>query len=403
MNGKPFIVVAAADPHLRDLLRDLLNQAGYESIEDAGQSDLLGSDSSHQPDLVLLEAIIYRVNDYAILDQLKASPVTSEIPVIILSDNGDAQFIAGALEKGAADVIGKTFEKAELLARIKTQLNLKRKQDTLKAYTLHLEELVKEMTRQLMHAERLASLGTLAAGLAHEINNPATFITGNLQTLEQFWNKISAHVGAQLTEGASPQIEYMMKEFPAMIESIRLGAYRITDLVAGLKAFSRKNTTLKEFTDIKKCVREALNLTHNQLRHYIKVETFMSADLPLIWANAQQLVQVFVNLIMNASDAIGKQEGKITISVQPNDDGLLEIRIMDTGHGMTPEVVARIFEPFYTTKPIPLGTGLGLSITQGIIKDHLGIIDVFSQPGHGTTFIITLPTQQPQSAPTLFQ
>ena len=254
--------------------------------------------------------------------------------------------------------------------------------------------MVKERTRQLIHAQRLASLGTLAAGIAHEINNPATFITGNLQTLEQFWNKISEHLGVKMAADADPKIEYMINEFPAMIESIRIGADRITTMVSGLKAFARKDSVLKGVTDIKECIKEALKLTHNRLKHYIQVETYMSSDLPLIWANSQQLVQVFVNLLINAADAIGQQDGKITISAQPVEDGLLEIRLADTGHGMSPDVIAQIFDPFYTTKPKPQGTGLGLSITHGIIKDHLGTIDVFSRPYQETTFVITLPTQQ---------
>jgi signal transduction histidine kinase len=257
--------------------------------------------------------------------------------------------------------------------------------------------MVQERTRQLIHADRLASLGTLSAGIAHEINNPTTFITGNLQTLEQFWKKLVLYLEQSARQDPlDPKLQYILDEFPSMIRSIRNGADRINNIVSGLKMFARKDTTIKEWIDFNNVLQEALSLTHNRLKYNIEVAVEIDEKLPNLWANEQQMVQVMVNLLVNAADAIGDKAGRIQVSARSAGPGRVEIEVDDSGAGMPPEIAGKIFDPFFTTKPVGEGTGLGLSITHGIIQDHQGSIQVDSRVNQGTTFTISLPTEKDQ-------
>jgi signal transduction histidine kinase len=393
MPGNPLILVIDDDPVVHKLLSAMLRKEGYDVQSAMGGNEGLQSIRQNRPDLVLLDIMMPEINGFDVIRILKKDSETKDIPVVILSAKGDAGDRVLGLELGAADFINKPFDRAELLARIRTQVKLKQQEDQLKRYSKDLEKMVDERTRMLIHADRLASLGTLSAGIAHEINNPTTFITGNLQTLEQFWKKAARVLGTHPDAQTDSKIQFLLKEFPAMIQSIRHGADRITTIVSGLKTFSRKDTPVKGRTDIGQCLDEALQLTHNHLKYHVTVEKEIPADLPSAWANSQHLVQVFVNIIMNAADAIRGKDGRLTIRAGSERDGRVHISFTDTGSGIPEGIQDKIFDPFFTTKPMGQGTGLGLSITHGIIKNHKGAIRVESETGRGTTFHITLPTE----------
>ena len=385
------ILIVDDDPVVHKLLSAVLKQADYEVIDCFSGEEALKTAAENKPDLILLDIMMPEMDGFQVIETLKANEALAEIPVIFLSSRVDSADKVRTLEMGASDFIHKPFDRAELLARIQTHLKLKHHEEALKLYSQNLEQMVAVRTRQLIHADRLASLGTLAAGIAHEINNPTTFITGNLQTMEQFWEIIAP----KLAGIDDRKIEYIIKEFPDMLKSIRSGAERISNIVAGLKAFSRKGSSVKKQTNLIECLEEALRLTHNRLKYYIQVKKDLPPDLPLIWANPQQLVQVFVNLLLNSSDAIGEKEGTVTITARAEPEGFLKLILADDGCGIQPGVRSKIFDPFFTTKPLGQGTGLGLSITHGIIIDHRGTIDFESQPDRGTVFTILFPTEQP--------
>jgi len=333
------------------------------------------------------------MDGFEVCRRLKANRETSPIPVIFLSARTDSADKVRGLEAGGVDYIGKPFDLGEVLARVKLHIKLKQQEERLKLYNQKLEEMVEERTRQLAHAERLVSLGTLSAGVAHEINNPTTFILGNIQTMERFWDLISESLDSIPASDSNPKISYILGEFPLMIKAMKKGAERIADIVSGLKKFARQEPAVKSAADINKCVTEALKLTHHHLKYHVQTIKNLAPQLAPVHGNSQQLVQVFVNLIMNAADATGGLKGRLEITTRQARESVQAV-FTDNGPGMPPEVKNKIFDPFFTTKPLGQGTGLGLSISYGIIKDHKGRIEVESEEGKGTSFTVTLPAEK---------
>lgn len=393
MENQPLVLVVDDDRLVHRILERLLKAADYSVLDAYNAADGIELAVEKKPDLILLDIMMPKMTGFEAVGVLKSNPATSPIPVIFLSARGDSQ--VEGLELGASDFVNKPFDKAELLARIKTHIKLKKQEEILTEYSQNLERMVQERTRQLVHAERLASLGTLSAGIAHEINNPTTFITGNLQTLEIFWGDIVKFIKAHLDpEEGDRKIEYILQEVPDMLLSIKSGADRITSIVSGLNMYSRKDSLDKEPTDLSKCIEEAGKLTHNKLKYHVCIETDLEPNLPLVSANSQQMVQVFVNLLVNAADAIDTKSGTLLITAGLNSDGWVEIRFKDNGGGVLPKVEQKIFDPFFTTKPVGRGTGLGLSIIQGIIIDHNGTIELENDYPHGATFFVRIPVEQ---------
>jgi PAS domain S-box-containing protein len=235
--------------------------------------------------------------------------------------------------------------------------------------------------RQMIFSDRMAAVGTLAAGVAHEINNPLTYITGNLELIieETAKRPVGAAAGA--------------KELQAMaVEALR-GAERVQKIVRGLKTFSRADEDRRVVLDVRRVLELAVSMAFNEIRHRARlVRDYHS--VPLVEADEARLGQVFINLLVNAAQAIpegGVADNEIRISTSTDRDAGAIIEIADTGSGIAAAQLDRIFDPFFTTKPVGVGTGLGLSICHSIIASIGGSIGVSSEPGRGTTFRVTLP------------
>jgi PAS domain S-box-containing protein len=223
-------------------------------------------------------------------------------------------------------------------------------------------------------AEKLVALGTLAAGLAHELNNPIGIISSRIEVM--------------LMEGEAQQLP------PLMLDDLRVlhrHALRVARIARGLLSFARPGHGEEGPVDLNHVVEETLLLAEKQInRSGIKVVRALAAGLPPIRGNVGTLQQVFLNLVTNAADAIaGAGEIRVETRVLPAQAGAVQLSVSDTGVGIPAEALPRIFDPFYTTKPT--GTGLGLSVSHGIVRDHGGTIDVHSRPGVGTTFVLTFP------------
>ncbi|HET9555182.1 MAG TPA: ATP-binding protein [Anaeromyxobacteraceae bacterium] len=239
--------------------------------------------------------------------------------------------------------------------------------------------------RQAEAASRLAGVGTLAAGAAHEINNPLGGVLGNLTFLRDGL--------AGLGEAVPPARREEVAELSRAVEDAREGATRVRDVVRSLKSFSRPDEGEQEPTDLAAVVESAVGLTRHDLRHRARVTTRFE-PAPAVLASGRRLEQVFVNLLVNAAQAIPEgraEENEVAVSVGPGPGGQVVAEVRDTGAGMTPEVRAHLFEPFFTTKPVGSGTGLGLAICHGIVSAHGGRIEVESAPGAGSTFRVVLP------------
>lgn len=265
---------------------------------------------------------------------------------------------------------------------------------------------------QLTHAEKMASIGQLAAGVAHEINNPIGYLHSNLGTLGQYVNDVLAVVTAldQAVEGiADPacragleqakretDFAFLLEDIPKLLEESQEGIRRVRKIVQDLKDFAHAGDNEDwQWQDIRHNLKRTLNIVHNELKY--KAEVHLECeDIPEIRCLPGQLNQVFMNLLVNAAHAI---ETKGVVRVQAcREAEWVWVAISDNGCGIPPEVIERIFDPFFTTKPVGKGTGLGLSISYGIVKKHGGRIEVVSQVGQGTTFRVGLPIEGPEDA-----
>ncbi len=267
-------------------------------------------------------------------------------------------------------------------------------------------EKLKATQTQILQQDKMASIGQLAAGVAHEINNPMGFISSNIGTLDKYVNRlvefIDVQSGALESLKAVEKIEelngvrkklkldYIVKDIKDLINESLDGADRVRIIVQNLKSFSRVDEAEKKYVDINECIESTITIVWNELKYKARL-TKEYGELTPIKCYPQQLNQVFMNLLVNAAHAIEKH-GNITIKTW-QEDGFIFASVSDTGHGIPNDELNKIFEPFFTTKEVGKGTGLGLSITYDIVKKHDGDIFVESEVGAGTTFTVRLPVK----------
>jgi two-component system NtrC family sensor kinase len=266
---------------------------------------------------------------------------------------------------------------------------------------------LKAAQSQFVQQEKMASIGQLAAGVAHEINNPIGFVTSNLGTLKKYLGRVTEFLQKQteifpreagdertirLAEVRRQlKIEPILEDLPSLLAESLDGVERVRKIVQNLKSFSRVDQFDHSLADINRCLDDTLNIIWNELKYKCTLKKEYG-DLPLTRCYPQQLNQVFMNLLVNAAQAI-ESKGEIVITTRASETEIT-IAIADSGSGIPPEDQNRIFEPFFTTKEVGKGTGLGLSITYDIVtKKHGGTIMVASEPGKGTTFVVTLPVK----------
>ncbi len=289
-----------------------------------------------------------------------------------------------------------------------THENLKKEYQHLQA----LNEKLENAQAQLLQSDKMAGLGQLAAGIAHEINNPVGFVNANLGTLkgyvdsllslisvfEQVSDELPPAVQKRLNEMKSQMdLEYIRQDILDLLSESTDGLDRVKQIVQDLKDFARAGEAVWQESDLHKGLDSTLNVVWNEVKYKAKVLKEYG-DIPLVRCIPAQINQVFMNILVNAAHAI---EGMGEITIRSGRDGdQVWISIQDNGRGMTEDVQRRIFEPFYTTKPVGKGTGLGLSLTYSIIQKHHGRIDVESQVGVGSTFTIWLPIEGADHVPT---
>ena len=274
-------------------------------------------------------------------------------------------------------------------------------------------ETLKNTQSQILQFEKMASVGQLAAGIAHEINNPVGFVSSNLRTLSDYQNDINNliehykqlisnlkgvtkdlpfSIGEKIEQIATLEkeidIDFILDDIINLVGECKDGTERIKNIVLDLKDFAHPGKDELKFVDINKGIESTLNVIRNELK-YKAVVTKDYGNIPLVGCYPQQLNQVFMNILVNAAQAIEKQ-GEIKIVTRAL-DGKVEIKISDTGSGIPEENLSKIFDPFFTTKEIGYGTGLGMNVAYNIIKKHNGTIDVESTVGEGTIFTIRIP------------
>ena len=266
---------------------------------------------------------------------------------------------------------------------------------------------------KLIQSEKLASIGQLAAGVAHEINNPIGFIFSNFGTLEQYledlFQMLDAYEQAEasVSDGAALarirslkadlDIDYLKEDIPNLMSESRDGIQRVRKIVQDLKDFSRVDARQEwESVDLHAGIDSTLNIVNNEIKYKADVVKHYGA-LPEVQCLPSELNQVFMNLLVNAAHAITAERGTITISTGVEGRNVW-VEVADTGAGIAQENLKRIFDPFFTTKPVGKGTGLGLSLSYGIVQKHSGRMEVHSELGVGTRFRVTLPIQHEEAA-----
>jgi signal transduction histidine kinase len=270
----------------------------------------------------------------------------------------------------------------------------------------------KHLQMQLVQSEKLASIGQLAAGVAHEINNPIGQVFSNFGSLERYLAQLFEMLGAyeqaesslsdpgvvtHLRElGQRVEISYLKEDIPVLMQESKQGILRVRQIVQDLKDFSRVDTTQNwQLADLHQGIDSTLNVVTNEIKYKADVVKAYG-ELEDIECLPSEINQVVMNLLVNAAQSmVGEQRGRITLRTGCEADEVW-LEVADTGSGMAPEVLNRIFEPFFTTKPIGKGTGLGLSLSYGIVQKHRGRIEVSSIVGQGSTFRVTLPKRQPE-------
>ena len=242
----------------------------------------------------------------------------------------------------------------------------------------------KQLEDQLVQADRLAALGTMAAGVAHEINNPLAYVMLNLEWIAR----------------KLPHVQQDPSSLPAMmvmLDEARQGAARVSTIVRELRSFSRADGETRKEVDLASVVQSAIKMVGNEIRHRARVVTSFEPSRAVL-GNAARLEQVVVNLLLNAAQAMPEERAdrnEIRISVREDAEGRAVLEVVDNGDGIPPDVLPHIFDPFFTTKPVGEGTGLGLSICHGIVSSLGGQISAYAEPGSGTTFRVVLPCGEP--------
>lgn len=423
MQDKSRVLVVDDTPANLEVITDALTSQGYQVTVAISGDRALKRLETYVPDLILLDIQMPGIDGFETCQQIKGNPMLADIPIIFITALSDTASIVKGFSLGAVDYISKPFREPELFARVKTHLRMRQ-------LTEHLAQQVAERTHslesalttlqssqmQLIQQEKMSTLGSLVAGVAHEINNPVGFVRGNVKELNRNLQDIFDHLQLYqqkasddvLEENAEKiDLDFLLEDMPKMLASMAIGCDRIRDISTSLRTFSREDQDAQTTFNLHEGIESTLlilkhRLKENDARPAIKVIKHYGA-LPLIDCFPGQLNQVFMNVLANAIDALEESnQGKSLseIKATPNQitiktavaDSQVYIHIRDNGMGMPQEIRQRIFDHLYTTKEVGKGTGLGLAISQQIITEkHGGQINVVSTPNHGTEFTLILP------------
>jgi signal transduction histidine kinase len=384
----------------------LLGHATREADNGRAALDLLRAEPF---DLVLLDVVMPQVDGYLVLEQLKADPGLCEIPVIMVSGLDEVESVVRCIERGAEDFLSKPYDPVLLRARINASLEKKRLRDAEQRRARELEQTLQQLKaaqEQLLVREKMASLGELTAGIAHEIRNPLTFVTGFAQQAAEYVADLRG-----LLAGAADEVRTILSDLALSVAKVGEHGERANHIVAGMLLHARGESGRRRLTDLNALVAEAVHLAYQGCRGRealvpVEVETVVDHTLTPVDVYPQDLSRVVVNLTQNALYAVRERKWAAgpdytpRVTVRTRDlGGEVELRVRDNGTGIAPAVRERLFQPFFTTKPAGSGTGLGLSISHDIVVQlHRGRLQVESEEGSFAEFIVTLPKHAGEGA-----
>ncbi len=409
------ILIVDDDDVDRMAIRRALKSATIETHvkEVASANEALDALGSEDFDCALFDYMLPDGDGLSLLRATREAGIMT--PVVMLTGQRDERLIVELLRAGASDYLSKEGLSSEPLGHaVQTSIRLHRAEREQRSAHAELEVTHRELQtshQQLLQSEKLASIGQLAAGVAHEINNPVGYVYSNLGTLQKYidnlfqmlenYESLEALVSEDQAALKNIQalklkldLEYLKEDVRDLVSESREGIARVKGIVQDLKDFSHVDEAEWQWADLHRGLDSTLNIANNEIKY--KAEVIKKyAVLPEVECLASQINQVFMNLLVNAAHAI-KEQGVITIRTGHEGDNVW-IAINDTGRGITPDNLKKIFDPFFTTKAIGTGTGLGLSLSYGIMQKHGGRIEVSSEVGRGTTFTIHMPVKQQQT------
>jgi signal transduction histidine kinase len=369
---------------------------------------------------ILMDVRMPGMDGFEAAEIIRTRPKARQIPIIFVTGlDATPEHLARGYSAGAIDYLFKPFSPEILRSKIRFFVDLYRqRRDLANANQNLLAEIAERkrleaerdrMSAQLLQGQKLQAIGQLAAGIAHEINNPVGYILSNLGAVRNYVTDLGRLLESarRIVErgDAAPQFEalwketevdFLLQDATSALGDCQGGAERIRDIVRNLKGFAHPDESALLSSDLAKVVRQAVDLCRNELKYRVTLHENY-AGLGAVVCYPQQIEQVIVNLLVNAGQAVGTGRGDVYLEGRRDDaDAVLSVR--DTGSGIAPEHLSRLFEPFFTTKPVGKGTGLGLHVAYKIVKAHGGQIDVASELGKGSTFTLRLPIAGPRKA-----
>ncbi len=356
-----------------------------------------------KPGIVLLDIQMPGMNGFDVCTEFKKNNLLKDVPILFISAETSISEKIKAFEYGAVDYITKPFQFEETLARVNTHLNILNLKNALEKSNINLQNKIVELNNtqdMLIQSAKLASIGTLVAGVAHEINNPINYIMTGIPALELVLKKIKkiysccTEVSECKIESDVGDINELLQITDEILRNIKTGALKTADIVKSLQEFSRTDNAISQNVNINECLDIALMILHNQYKLNIVIEKKYGNIRPISVFKGK-IEQVFLNIIKNSIDAVTSKgiEGKIIITtglLQKEEKEFISIEIADNGGGIDEQSIDKIFDPFYTTKEVGKGTGLGLSITYSIIQNHNGVITV-ENVDDGLSVVVLLP------------
>ena len=399
------VLIAEDNAVSQNIMKKILENQGYEVITVNNGRQAWELLQKNDIQIVITDWMMPEMDGPTLCRKIRAATLPNYVYLILLTAKDKKEDLISGFTSGADDFVTKPVNPNELRARMQAGERV-----------VKLEENLKKSHAQLLQSEKMASIGQLASGVAHEINNPTGFVSSNLRTLSEYQDDIEKvvreyrnlvknmkntktieHCPSSISEQikritdleAEVDIDFILNDAPDLIKESREGTERIKKIVIALKDFAHPGENKLEFADINNGLDSTLNVVWNELKYKTTV-TKDYGDLPEVRCYPQQLNQVFMNLLVNAAQAIEKK-GEIRILTRAF-DGYVEIKISDTGKGIPEEDISKIFDPFFTTKEVGKGTGLGLNVAYNVIQRHKATIDVESEVGKGTTFSIRLQT-----------
>jgi signal transduction histidine kinase len=387
------VLIAEDDPISRALLLGHLQKWGHDvtAATTGGEAWRLFEAGSYP--LVVSDWMMPEMDGPELVRRIRACPRPGYVYVILLTARAQKADVVVGMEAGADDFVTKPFDREELRVRLRAGERIVQLEHSLAEQNLAL----REAQAALVQSEKLASLGRVAAGVAHEINNPVAYVTNNVTVLRRdmqaalgvldAYREGRAAEAERLTEEAD--LAYFRAHFGRTCDKTLEGLQRVRDIVRNLRDFARLDEAEFKEADLNAGLESAAEILRHEIRSKdVRLETDFR-PLPPVACHPGKINQVFLNLLANAVQACDPG-GRVVLRTRPEARAVV-VEVQDNGSGIRPEHRARLFEPFFTTKPVGQGTGLGLSVSFGIVRDHGGAIEVESEVGRGSTFRVRLP------------